>query len=302
MENYISITPSDVPLGQIHDVLLSAVSPRPIAFVSTIDSEGRPNLAPFSYFNVFSTRPPILIIGPNRSGRTAKNKDTVLNIQETFEAVINVVNFENVEKMNVAGAEFPHGVNEFEKAGFTALPSELVKPFRVAESPVQIECKVMQLISLGAAGGAGNLILCEAVRIHFHKKILGENGKINPEKIDLVARMGQNWYSRARDGLFEVLKPSATQLYGFDRLPDSIKQSKVLTGNQLGKLCNVAHLPDVEEVASFYEAESRLLLQNLVNEEDFHQKAAEYLAQNHVATAWLVLLSYLYLHNIVWLR
>lgn len=302
MDNFISINPTEAPLARLHDYLLSSIAPRPIAFASTLSAQGVPNLAPFSYFNVFSTRPPILIFSPNRSGRTGTNKDTVINIQETFEVVINIISYSHVEQMNVASAEYPLGINEFEKAGFTPLPSELIKPFRVAEAPVQLECKVQQMIVLGSGGGSGNLIICEVVKIHLNKNIVTEDGKIDAQKLDPIARMGQDYYTRAAVGLFEVKKPTGKILYGYDHLPESVKKSKILTANHLGKLCNVEHLPDIEEVARFYEAEQRLLLLNLVTEEDFHKKAALLLDEKHISTAWFVLLSYLYLHNLSWLR
>ena len=241
----VSIDPKDLPVQKLHQYLLGAIGPRPIAFASTVDAEGKPNLAPFSFFNVFSANPPILIFSPARSGRTNTTKDTYNNVKVVPEVVINVVNYDIVHQMSLASSPYAPGVNEFEKAGFTALKSDSVKPFRVAESPVQFECKVNEVIELGTEGGAGNLIICEVLKIHIHDEVLDSNGMIDQQKIDLVARMGGDWYSRANaESMFEITKPISTCGIGFDALPVDIKSSKILSGNNLG------HLAGIEKMAT----------------------------------------------------
>ncbi|MCS7086441.1 MAG: flavin reductase family protein, partial [Bacteroidia bacterium] len=223
MDEYWSVSPSQLPTARLHGLLLSAVAPRPIAFASTIDRDGRPNLAPFSFFNVFSARPPILIFAPNRSGRTGLDKDTSLNVRETFEVVINVIDYRMAAWANVASAEFERGINEFERAGFTPLASEIVKPYRVAESPIQIECKVWQVVSVGAGGASGDLIICEAVKIHVKKSVLDPEGVPDPRKLDLVARWNRDWWTRATAGLFALPKPEGADVVGFENLPEVLK-------------------------------------------------------------------------------
>jgi flavin reductase (DIM6/NTAB) family NADH-FMN oxidoreductase RutF len=244
-----SIDPKELETGKFHGLLLGAVAPRPIAFASTIDADGRPNLAPFSFFNVFSANPPIAIFSPARRVRGNTTKHTLHNVEAVKEVVINVVNYDMVQQMNLASTEYPDGVNEFEKAGLTAVASDLVRPFRVKESPVQLECKVREVIKLGDEGGAGNLIVAEIVRMHISEDVLDENGNIDPNKIDLVARMGGDWYCRASgDALFEIAKPGRDHGMGVDAIPEHIRESHVLTGNDLGLLGSVAALPSRERV------------------------------------------------------
>lgn len=251
-EHFFSFTPQELKVPELHQYLLGVVAPRPIAFVSTVDKEGNPNLAPFSFFNVFSSNPPLLIFSPNRSGRTGKNKDTVHNILETMEAVVNVVSYEIVQQMNVAACEYPPHINEFEKAGLTPIPSDLVKPFRVKESPAQMECKVEQVITLGSTGGSGNLILAKVLKIHLNESVLDAQKKINPHAMDLVARMGADYYCRASgNAVFEVPKPNQQQGIGIDNLPHFIKNSSILTGFELGQLANLTHLPTEQELHEF---------------------------------------------------
>jgi flavin reductase (DIM6/NTAB) family NADH-FMN oxidoreductase RutF len=235
----------DVP--QAHGLLLSAVAPRPIALVSSLDAEGRPNLAPFSYFNVFSTRPPILIVGPNRSGRTGEQKDTVLNTQEVAEVVINVVTHDLVQQMNLAGAEIPRGSSEFELAGLTPIPSDRVRPFRVAESPVQIECRVREVLTLGEGPGAGNLVICEALLLHVNPRYLDATGRINQAALGLVGRLGGPYYSRTDSNCLFELPKAANTVLGLVGLPDYLRESKVLTGYDLGVLGHAERLPSLEE-------------------------------------------------------
>lgn len=198
----ITIDPNNIPTQQLHAYLLSSVAPRPIAFASTIDKNGRPNLSPFSFFNVFSANPPVLVFSPARRVSNNTTKHTLENLKEVGEVVINVVTHRIVQQVSLASTEYPKGVNEFIKAGFTMLPSESVKPFRVKESPVQMECKVKEIIHLGEEGGAGNLVICEVVKMHICNSILDENNQIDQRKLDLVARAGGSYYSRAKAGFF----------------------------------------------------------------------------------------------------
>jgi flavin reductase (DIM6/NTAB) family NADH-FMN oxidoreductase RutF len=277
---------------------LGAVGPRPIAFASTIDKEGNPNLAPFSFFNVFSANPPIAVFSPARSGRTNTTKHTYDNVKEVPEVVINIVNYSMVHQMSLASSEYPKGVDEFTKAGFTKEKSELIRPFRVKESPVQLECKVKEVIELGDQGGAGNLIICEVVLIHIQESILDERGSIDQRKIDLVARMGGNWYCRAYgDALFEIEKPLTTLGIGVDALPKDIRTSNILTGNHLGQLGNVEKLPDETEVNEYKLLElSDIFLKHQDNakelEQQLHLHAAALLNQGKVNEAWMTLLSF----------
>ncbi|ETN94594.1 flavin reductase family protein [Zhouia amylolytica] len=288
----LTINPKEIPTAQLHGYMLGAVAPRPIAFASTIDEEGRPNLSPFSFFNVFSSNPPVMIVSPNRRVRNNTTKHTYENAKATKEMVINVVNYDIVQQMSLASTEYPEGVNEFEKAGLTMLKSEEVKPFRVAESPVQFECKVREIIELGDEGGSGNLILCEVVKVHVNEDILTSDGKIDQYKIDLVSRLGGNWYGRSREGLFEVPKPLSTMGIGVDQLPDHIRLSKVLTGNDLGKLGNIEALPTANEIEDFINSEIKLngTLEE-ITEDELHRLSQKFLNNNDVLSAWKVLLA-----------
>ncbi|QWX85731.1 flavin reductase family protein [Cellulophaga sp. HaHaR_3_176] len=288
----ISVLPKDVITAKLHGYLLGAVGPRPIAFASTLDENGKPNLSPFSFFNVFSANPPILIFSPSRRVRDNTTKHTLENVLKTKEVVVNIVNYDIVQQMSLSSTEYAEGENEFLKAGLTMLKSDIVKPFRVAESPVQFECKVIKVEALGENGGAGNLIFSEVVKVHIDKAILDENGSIDQAKIDLVARMGGNWYSRANAGLFEVPKPLSSLGVGVDNIPNNIRLSSVLTGNDLGKLGNVEKLPTKEDITAFLKDNSEI--QALINsgiENQLHKKAQEYLHKNDVLSAWKVLLS-----------
>ncbi len=293
----LSIDPKTLPVAKVHGYLLGAVAPRPIAFASTLDEEGNPNLSPFSFFNVFSANPPIAIFSPARRGRDNTTKHTYENVKKVKECVINIVNYEMVQQMSLASVEYPKGINEFVKAGFSPIASEVVKPFRVKESPVQLECIVKDVIELGTEGGAGNLVICEVVRIHINEEILDANGRIDPEKIDLVARMGGDWYSRAKLGLFEVAKPNEKIGIGVDQIPSDIRLSKVLTGNHLGQLGNSESLPDETSVNEFKLTELAELFIEFEDdaqklESALHQKAASFLNEGNVHDAWLTLLSF----------
>jgi flavin reductase (DIM6/NTAB) family NADH-FMN oxidoreductase RutF len=272
--------------------LQGAVGPRPIAFASTLDQNGNPNLSPFSFFNVFSSNPPILIFSPARRVRDNTIKHTLINAEATREVVINVVNYDIVQQASLSSTEYADGVNEFEKAGLTMVPSDVVKPYRVGESPVQFECKVNDIIHLGTEGGAGNLIICEVVKIHINEAILDANGTIDQHKIDLVSRMGGNWYSRANMGLFEVEKPLTTLGIGVDAVPDFVKESPIFDGNDLGKLGNIEAVPTEEEIAIF--VKENFSIKAVLSSDDEVKKfqmAKEHLDKNEVLTAWKVLLA-----------
>ncbi len=288
MSNMIAIHPKELSTSQLHGYLLGAVGPRPIAFASTVDSNGRPNLSPFSFFNVFSANPPILIFSPARRVRNNTTKHTLENVLATKEVVINVVNYDMVQQMSLASTEYDQGENEFIKSGLTMVPSDIVRPFRVGESPVQFECKVVKVEPLGKEGGAGNLIFSEVVKIHINKSILNPQGGIDQSKIDQVARMGGNWYSRAKVGMFEVPKPLSTRGIGVDSLPETIRASNVLSGNDLGILGNVEALPAKEEVDSFMDQHPEL--KSITENQDLHKKAKEFLMNNDVSSAWKVLM------------
>jgi flavin reductase (DIM6/NTAB) family NADH-FMN oxidoreductase RutF len=295
----LTIDPKAVSVPLMHSYLLGAVAPRPIAFASTIDKDGTPNLAPFSFFNVFSANPPIAVFSPARNGRTGNTKHTYENIKEVPEVVINVVNYNMVQQVSLASTEYPRGVNEFRKAGFTSLTSEKIRPFRVKESPAQLECIVKQVIELGDKGAAGNLIICEVVLMHIDENVLDENKVIDPHKIDLVARLGGNWYSRTNgDSLFEVEKPILNLGIGIDAIPDYIRNSNVLTGNNLGQLGNIEKIPSDEEVIAYRNSGAineafEVYGKNLDRlENQLHHIAKGLLENKKVSEAWKVLLSF----------
>ncbi len=279
----LSLTPKELPVPDLHQYLLGAVGPRPICFASTVDKDGNHNLAPFSFFNVFSAKPPIAIFSPNLSGKTGKAKDTHLNIKEVPECVINIVNYNMVHQMSLASSPYPKGMSEFTKAGFTPLASELVKPMRVKESPVQLECKVFELKEIENC----NLVFCEVVKIHIDEAVLDANNKIDQRKIDLVARMGGNWYCRAHgDALFEIEKPITTMGVGVDSIPAAIRNSDVLTGNNLGQLGNLEIMPTAEEIAAY----KQTLNTTFTNDTEKHRYAKTLLEAGKVKDAWCVLL------------
>lgn len=282
----LSFLPKDLETPKLHSYLLSAVAPRPIAFASTVDKDGRPNLSPFSFFNVFSANPPILIFSPARRVRGNTTKHTLENAEATKEVVINVVNYDIVQQMSLSSTEYPEGVNEFEKAGLTMLKSDIVKPFRVAESPVQMECKVNEVVKLGTEGGAGNLIICEVVKMHINDEVLDKNGAIDQVKLDLVSRAGGSFYSRAKTGFFEIPKPLSTLGIGVDALPEHVRNSNILTGNDLGLLANVETLPTEDAILAFKEEHNLAE----ISQEDKHKKAHDFLSFNDVESAWKMLL------------
>jgi flavin reductase (DIM6/NTAB) family NADH-FMN oxidoreductase RutF len=241
------IDPTQIPTKDLHQYLLGAVAPRPIAFASTLSKEGVPNLAPYSFFNAFSSNPPILVFSSNRRVADNTTKDTLKNIEDTGEVVINAVSHSIVRQMAVCSIEYPAGVNEFEKAGLTPLPSERVKPFRVAESPAQMECIVERILPLGDGGGAGHLIVCKIVMMHLDDRVLDEQKRIDPHKIDLMARMGRAYYVRASGAaVMEIVQEVGKMGIGFDGLPMALRNSPVLTGNNLGQLAGLTSLPTHE--------------------------------------------------------
>ena len=283
----LSIDPKEISTGKLHGYLLGAIAPRPIAFASTIDEDGNPNLSPYSFFNVFGSNPPTLIFSPARRVRDNTIKHTLENALATKEVVINVVNYDIVQQMSLSSTEYAKGVNEFEKAGFTMLKSDKIKPFRVAESPVQFECKVKDVIFTGDEGGAGNLIICEVVKMHVSEAVLDENGAIDQHKIDLVARAGGSYYTRARDGFFEIDKPISTLGIGVDQIPAEIRNSTILTGNNLGMLGNVEQLPSDETVDNFAKEHPQFIGLETTKKHTFAQ---DFLSKNDVESAWKVLL------------
>jgi len=288
----LTIDPKELTTPQLHGYLQSAVGPRPIALASTIDAQGVPNLSPFSFFNLFSTNPPILIFSPSRRVRDNTVKHTLLNADLNREVVINVVNYAMVNQVSLSSTEYAAGVNEFEKAGFTMIASDIVKPFRVKEAPVQFECRVNDIIPLGTEGGAGNLVLCEVLKMHIYESILDENGNIDQHKIDLVSRLGGNWYSRSNEGLFEVEKPLTRLGIGVDAIPDFVRNSKIFDGNDLGKLGNIQTLPTNEEIDIF--VKESFEVKGVLSADDIDiklTKAKEYLDNNRIADAWKVLLA-----------
>lgn len=288
----ISIDPKEVSPVKLQGYLQSAIAPRPIAFASTVDANGNPNLSPFSFFNVFSSNPPILVFSPARRVRNNTIKHTLINCEATKEVVINIVDYSMVQQMSLSSTEYADGVNEFDKSGFTMLKSDVVKPFRVAESPVQFECKINEIIALGTEGGAGNLIICEVVKIHVSETVLDENGMIDQQKIDLVSRLGGNWYSRAINGLFEVEKPLSTLGIGVDNIPQFVKESAYFDGNDLGKLGNIEAIPNEEEITIF--VKQNFTVKGVLSSDDEgkrHQMAKEYLDNNDALSAWKVLLA-----------
>jgi len=290
--NHLTLRPQDLETRILHAYLLSAVGPRPIAFASTMDPKGNPNLSPFSFFNVFSANPPVLIFSPARRVRDNTTKHTLENAKDTREVVINVVTHEMVQQMSLASTEYDQGVNEFVKAGFSMVPSREVRPYRVGESPVQFECRVTKVEPLGQEGGAGNLVFSEVVMIHIRKDILDGNDRIDPLKLDLVGRMGGNWYNRASAGMFEVPKPLSSKGIGVDAIPEGIRNSTVLTGNDLGILGNVEKTPTAEEVRLFV-VESDEVHAVLRSKDPvlIHEKARHYIKKGDTDTAWKLLLA-----------
>jgi flavin reductase (DIM6/NTAB) family NADH-FMN oxidoreductase RutF len=293
----VTVDPKDIPTAKLHQIMLGAIAPRPIAFASTVDKDGNPNLSPYSFFNCFGSNPPVLIFSPARRVRDNTIKHTLENIRETGQVVINAVSYHMVHQASLSSVEYPKGVNEFVKAGFTEEPSLKVKPPRVKESPAQFECEVKDIIETGQHGGAGNLVICHIVLAHIADSVLDEHGRIDPHKIDLVARMGNDYYCRASGtAVFEVHKPNTKPAIGHDAIPESIRNSRILTGNNLGQLGNVEFLPDdaaIQEV-SRWEVIKQMRDAHATNPDKFrdelHRLAQSYLDEHKVDDAWKILL------------
>ena len=292
------LDPKELSIPELHGYLVGAIGPRPVAFASTIDAEGRPNLSPFSFFNVFGANPPLLIFSPARRGRDNTTKHSYHNVKAVPEVVINVVTYAMVQQTSLASTEYAEGVNEFVKAGFTPIPSDVVRPFRVKESPVQFECRVQQVIETGMGGGAGNLVLCEVVRIHVDEGLLDERGKIDQRRIDLVGRMGGNFYCRAHgDALFELAQPSTQIGVGVDALPPEARNSSILTGNDLGQLGTLLQVPDETLVNEYKLTELSDIFIALKDrptelEDSLHRRAQDLLRAGHLEEAWKTLLAF----------
>lgn len=268
------------------------IAPRPICFASTIDKIGRVNLSPFSFFNLFSTDPAIVVFSPSRRVRDNTIKHTLENVLEVPEVAINIVDYDMVQQTSLASCEYGKDVSEFDKAGFTMQPAQLIQPPLVKESKAKMECKVLEVKPLGDKGGAGNLVICEVLQIHIDESIIDDNGRIDQRKIKHVARLGGNWYCRVDEtNLFEVEKPNVKLGVGFDALPEAIRHSKILTGNDLGILANVEMIPQLQP--DFSDLQMDQLLLNAGNPQDVvHQYAAHLIAEGNVAAAWQILLRY----------
>ncbi len=283
-----TITPGEIPTRDLHQFLLGCVAPRPIAFVSTIDEDGRENVAPYSFFNAFSSNPPIVVFSSNRRVVDNTTKDTLANIQSGKECVINVVNHAIVQQMAVASIQYDHETSEFTKSGLTPLASDIVKPPRVAESPAHLECQVDEVITLGEHGGAGHLIICKVVKLHVAEDVIDSEGRVDPHKIDLVGRMGRAFYTRASgDAIFTLFQPVTKLAIGFDQLPKHVQESTILTGNQLGKLAGL-HEPPTEKhllVAAKSAAD-------FLNLESAHQAAATLIDANQAEEALALLIAF----------
>lgn len=281
--------------ADVQNYLQHAIAPRPICFASTVDSEGNVNLSPFSFFNLFSSNPPIVVFSPARRVRDNTTKHTLENVLAVPEVVINIVDYEMLQQVSLSSCEYPKGVNEFVKAGFNEQKATVVRPPMVKEAKIKLECKVNQVIPLGTGGGAGNMVVAEVLVMHIDESVLNSEGKIDQRKLDLVARLGGNWYTRANaDTIFEVEKPNTQLGIGVDALPDSIKNSKILTRNHLGQLANVHEYPFVD--ATFNDERLKNIIQYYsINpdemEAELHRYAAELLNTGKVSEAWQILLA-----------
>jgi len=277
----LTLDPKNEKTALIHQYLLGAVSPRPIAFASTIDNDGNVNLSPFSFFNAFSANPPILIFSPARRVRDNTIKHTLENVTQNKEVVISIVTTTMAQQVSLSSCDFNKEIDEFNKSGFTRLKSDIVKPFRVKESPVNFECKVNKIISLGDNGGAGNLVICEIVKMHINKKILDKDNKIDPLKLQPLSRLGGNWYGKAtKESIFELEKPIGKIGMGFDNLPKDIRNSSILSGSDLAILASLEKIP---KKIDFPNREVSSL-------EEKHKLAKNYLKQDNVPDAWQILL------------
>ena len=291
----IVVDPKTTPTRDLHQFLLGCVAPRPIAFASTIDQEGNPNLAPYSFFNCFSSNPPILVFSSNRKVSDNTTKDTLQNVKDIGEVVINVVNYDIVRQMAVTSISFPEDVSEFKKSGLTPITSDLVKPFRVKESPAQMECKVKEIITLGEHGGAGHLIICEVLRMHIAKEVVDDRNRIDPHKIDLVGRMGRAYYVRASGPAIHTIVQAVDKIgIGYDQLPESIRNSSILSANNIGQLAGLEVLPDKEDILAIENSDEKVkaILRDPNPKLLLHQYAKSMLDENDdrqsaIKVAWL---------------
>lgn len=273
-----TIIPGEIATRDLHQFIVGSVAPRPIAFVSTIDDKGRPNLAPYSFFNAFSSNPPIVVFSSNRRVSDNTTKDTLHNVKSTGEVVINMVNYDIVRQMAVASVEFPSEVSEFEKTGLTPIESDKVRPYRVAESPVHLECKVKEVITLGEHGGAGHLVICQVLRMHIKEEVIDERNRIDPQKLDLMGRLGRSYYVRVKgDAIHTIVQPVTKLTIGFDSLPESVRLSAVLTGNELGMLAGAFKMPSKTDLATCMETDQRIqdLIASNSQEAAYHRYAQE---------------------------
>lgn len=288
----VTIDPRETPLAKVQSWFQGVIAPRPIALASTVDKAGNVNLSPFSFFNIFSLRPPILIFSPARSGRTNSTKHSYDNILEVPEVVINIVSYSMVEQVSLASVAYPKGVNEFIKTGLTPVDSKQVKPPRVGESPAAFECLIRQVIPLGDQGGAGNLVICEVVLAHFKEEIVDDLGRIDPQKVDVVARMGNNYYCRAHgENVFIVPKPTDQSAIGYDQLPEPIRKSKILSGNDLGRLGSVVRLPEWDGDDPIRK-DPLYKMAMTEGEESIHRLAQKLIREGRTEDAWKVLLAF----------
>lgn len=291
----LSIALNTIPAVDVQNYLQHAIAPRPICFASTIDAAGNVNLSPFSFFNLFSSNPPVVVFSPARRVRDNTTKHTLQNLLEVPEVVINVVTYDMVQQVSLSSCEFPKQTDEFIKSGFTKEASQLIKPPRVKESPVQLECKVIEIKPIGTGGGAGNLVIAEVMMMHIAENILNEEGKIDQRKLDLVARLGGNWYTRAnKETIFEVEKPNLQLGMGVDALPLSVRNSKILSGNNLGQLANLHEMPVIDPAFTDDRLKHIIQYYSLNPEEmekELHQYAKHLLEEGKVKEAWQVLLS-----------
>jgi len=274
----------DITAGEtenLYQYLSAAVTPRPIAFVSTIDSKGNKNLSPFSFFNVFSIKPPILVFSPVRRARNNTSKHTLDNVHQVKECVVCLVSEEMVQQVSLSSCDFNAETNEFEKAGFTEMKSDTVTPSRVKESPINFECKINDIITLGKEGGSGSLVLCEVLKIHINENVLNTNDMIDPFKLNIVSRLGANWYGKTtQESIYEIVKPISRIGMGIDNLPEEIRRSEILTGNELAILASVENIPKKNE----------FILRDNKDIEEKHILAKEFLGQGKVEDAWQILL------------
>jgi len=293
MKSMRTVVPGEIPTRDLHQFIVGAIAPRPIAFVSTVDEHGNKNLAPYSFFNAFSSNPPIVVFSSNRRVSNNTTKDTLHNVKTTGEAVINIVNYEIVRQMAVASIEFPTEISEFDKTGLTPLASEEVAPFRVAESPVQLECKVKEIIALGDQGGAGHLVICHVVRMHIAEDVIDDRNRIDPQKLDLMGRLGRSYYVRVQGEAIQTIVQPVTQLaIGYDALPKSVQHSAVLTGNDIGKLSGMQAMPTwpEAEILTINDDRTMGLISDQKSVEEFHQYAQEELEKLNLDFAMKILL------------